>query len=93
MRAAVKQSRGFPSLVRGAQLDTDKGDHSENDSWVRRLSLDTQPEPALPVDIPNRILETQLLIAAPLPSPTFIDIYLFLYCEFSVSKVWHMKKD
>lgn len=77
MRYAAKFGGGFISVVGGAQLHTDKGDHAENDSWVRRLSLDTQPEPALPVHILNRIFDTNLLIDAPPPSAKFI--YLFIY--------------
>lgn len=84
MRAAAKQGGGFLSVVRGAQLDTDKGDHAENDSWVRRLYLDTQPEPALPVHILNRILETKLLIDAP---ATFSQIYLCIYL-FTVNSMF-----
>lgn len=59
MGATAKQGGGFLSVVRGSQLDTDKGDRVENDSWVRRLSLDTQSEPGLPVHILNQVFETQ----------------------------------
>lgn len=69
--AAKSREGGDLGVARGARLDTDKGDGAENESWVRRLFLDTQPEPALPVLIPNWILETKLRIDALLPSAKF----------------------